>query len=812
MGLSEIRHLNHKGADNLFELIVSRPRVRQSRNRRHPSTITEYISSSTASSKMAAQDPAAWLRSHREPSARNLLKVTLRLRSGRGQPNSKDLSGALLETMRLNNGALQYSSRPLAWKALWSLVDQLLDDAGKLLILLERNPEEADETVMLAMRSALAIRALKGYFRRSYDEQVPWEEIEYLLALFVEAQTRYSTLAFLVTGTDRITTHLKFFLEKVDELRKKYHDRPDCEDAMKEMKQPIGERSQVRAQVDVDQRMAAITEDFVLLRDWHSLGELVDALKTAIDALQLSETDWKEWGWLALQRSLFLAGEKMKNTSGSPNLSSHYVQFVELAVAEGIRKVLCNGIRDTQEHSPSGTNADALTMSVLESKEERQRLVEDLKRVLKTVSTMLLEAEYELEKKRRNYLDAWQTMRVKASQRKAKADAGDLVYSEVESILEWENKTKNVSDITKLIDELRTMASNRRYIEVIPSLKKDLISRESKHFNEILYAAVAKHCPQHIQRILQLLEWRCAQSLRIYQDDLNKAFSTGVGDSGTASSRAVGRAVSALKAIEDCEQSVKCYAVEGGLQALASRWHKDDHTPPLLELYSPSLFGRNLRNHLNHDDLAVRLCFPTSMELSSLWTLVKDGGVSVSGGAEPRRTSIEPTDENTALLRLVQLKGDLFRGAREGDLVKVQHAVELGVDISSRDCQGRTLLHAAAEAGQAHVVDWLLRLGPGAVDPLARDWKGRSALHNAATKEVAEALLTAGQVDPDMMWFTPLHTAARSGRAEVVQALIPHFDLNAHDNAWDLTPLHLAALAGDRGTVRLLLLAGARYE
>ncbi|XP_026289615.1 uncharacterized protein LOC113214461 [Frankliniella occidentalis] len=824
---------------------------------------------------MAVRDD--WLRSHREPRVRNLLAVTDTLRSGRGQPGPEELSGALLEAMRTNNVKqlqevlskvkdyqlledsltaawckaraqglplskdmeqcavyymvlLRYElsprsrrkdkPRPLGWDALWGLVglvDQLRADVRRLLDLLKL--EEADEAVTLAMRSALAIRAVKGFFYRSYGE-VPWEEIEYLLALFIEARTVYRTLAFLVASKDRITAHLEFFLEKVEELRTKHTGRSDTNAAMKEMmKAPKGKRAEKTTSKAVGKQMADILEDFALLRDWQSLKVIVEALEAAIAALQLPGEDWKNWGWLGFQRGLFLAGEKMKNSWTSPNLSSRYVKLVEVVAAEGIRKVLCNGIRDVQEHSAPGSNADELTMSVLDTDEERTHLKEELGRLLHSIKTMLQEAELEVTQKRMDppeIIHNRLTERVVASIGNADMTSDrNWVYGEVKRLLEDVNKGKNNSELEALIRDLnhslhRKLVTFNRFSNTLTRSIKDR-----------MYNVVTRHCPQHIQRIHQLLEWRSAQGLSIFQDDLNnKSSNAGGGSCGSSS-----RACSALEAIpsgrEDNESLIR-HAVEGGLQALASRWHRDDHAPPLLDLHAPALFGRQLRNHLNHRDLIVRLCSPTTRELSSLWSLLLYKAIDVERGAEPRlRDPTESAAENAEVLRLARLKDAMFRGAREGDLDELQRAAGLGVDISrrdclgvdisSRDCRGRTLLHAAAEAGQARVVDWLLQLGAGAVDPLATDWEGRSALHGAATAEVAESLIAAGRVAPDGYGWTPLHAAALSGRTAVVRALLPHYDLHAKDNAGG-TPLHLAAGGGHAEAVRLLLLVGARWE
>ncbi|XP_026275707.1 uncharacterized protein LOC113204667 [Frankliniella occidentalis] len=865
------------------------------------------------------EDAAAWWRSHRAARVRNLLDVTDKLRSGRGQPSAEDLSDALLEAMRADNKKqLEYivhrvedgrlweeslaaawrrarvqrlplredmqkcavdimvqlrygrtteelsgellkalrdnsvegvedllctvsnvrlkkdsleaarcqapaqgvflrkpmktflkgllsgysellsKEQTLGWEALWGLVDRLLDEyLPSLIDLLRPNGEEEDEAVELATLSVLGIRELKGHFHRS-----TWEEVEYLLVLFVEARTVYKTLAFLVASADRIRVHLEFFLEMVKGLRTTCSSLQDRKKALKEMK---------KAPTVPDQRL---DKDFALLRDWHSLDEAVQALEAAIAALQLPSKSWKEWGWLALRRGLFLAGEKMKNTWSSPNLSVRYTKLLELTAPEGILKLLCRGIRDVQEHPRvPGSNAEALTMSDLDSEQRRKWLEEELGRVLHTVSAMLTEAESDLLAKKGKNLNIAQRWRVNSSLRsKYVTPDTNVVYREVKKHLEAANRGKNDKELEKIIKELGDLLCQKNTIDVFPNKLHELVLLTEN--NHKIYQAVVQHCPQVFSRIRQLLDWKGAEGLSKFQADLNESSCIGSGP-GEASRHAIERALSALEAIRrdsKHEGPVRPYAIEGGLQALASRWYKDDQAPPLLVAHEPALFGRQLRNYLNHQDLAMKLFFPSHRECSSLWTLlfVRRSLVADRPGVTHRvRELAAAAPLNAEVLDLARFKDAMFRGARRGDLAEVQRAAGFGVDISSRDCRGRTLLHAAAEDGQASLVDWLLKTK--AVDPLARDWEGRSALHCAGTGEVAELLLAAGRVAPCDYGCSPLHSAAFSGRADVILALIPHYDLHAKDGTL-LTPLHLAAGGGHEAAVRALLQAGARYE
>jgi len=121
---------------------------------------------------------------------------------------------------------------------------------------------------------------------------------------------------------------------------------------------------------------------------------------------------------------------------------------------------------------------------------------------------------------------------------------------------------------------------------------------------------------------------------------------------------------------------------------------------------------------------------------------------------------------------------------------------------------------------------------------------GRTTLHSAPNWTVAERLIREGaDVNArDRFGMTPLHTAVRAGRNDVVEVFMAHgadvnarsdrgqtplfwavagegkqmaerliahgADVNARDN-YGMTPLHCAAAAGHEAAVRALLAAGA---
>ncbi|KAK2592063.1 hypothetical protein QQS21_010242 [Conoideocrella luteorostrata] len=152
----------------------------------------------------------------------------------------------------------------------------------------------------------------------------------------------------------------------------------------------------------------------------------------------------------------------------------------------------------------------------------------------------------------------------------------------------------------------------------------------------------------------------------------------------------------------------------------------------------------------------------------------------------------------------------LDEAAAAGNHVIVQLLLAMGTNPNSRDRDGWSAIHWAAEEGHLEVVRLLLESG---ANVNAVSSYGTSALHCAANgghATIVELLLShhADALKTNCHGWTALHHAAYMGHSQVAQVLLEdkHVQMNAsqQDNhGWSV--LHLAVYSRDLATIKVLL-------
>ncbi|OJD34860.1 ankyrin repeat protein [Diplodia corticola] len=186
-----------------------------------------------------------------------------------------------------------------------------------------------------------------------------------------------------------------------------------------------------------------------------------------------------------------------------------------------------------------------------------------------------------------------------------------------------------------------------------------------------------------------------------------------------------------------------------------------------------------------------------------------------------------PSHLNRAPLWHACVRGHFFVARA---LLRRQTRRRMRVDVGRVDGMGRTPLHWAAALDHWRIVGLLLEHG---ADPYGRDRLGKTPLGLAkeCSADKAECALSWFEEEWLLSWveergvlnyrmivvggggvWTPLHIAARGGRAAMVEMLLMRGDDAGAATATRETPLHLAALGGFVEVVRALLAKGADVE
>jgi len=151
---------------------------------------------------------------------------------------------------------------------------------------------------------------------------------------------------------------------------------------------------------------------------------------------------------------------------------------------------------------------------------------------------------------------------------------------------------------------------------------------------------------------------------------------------------------------------------------------------------------------------------------------------------------------------------EFLRAAADGKRETVRQFLQAGLSVNSRDQNRDTALIAAAKAGHYKIVTDLMKRRAKLNH---RGHYGRTAMLRACEaghRQIAEYLLIFGAdlTTPDDMGWTPLTIAAYEGQAEIVRLLIPD-TLPQLDQA-----LLAAAIGGNGETIGVLAQAGAGVE
>ncbi|XP_075707390.1 uncharacterized protein LOC142741953 [Rhinoderma darwinii] len=256
--------------------------------------------------------------------------------------------------------------------------------------------------------------------------------------------------------------------------------------------------------------------------------------------------------------------------------------------------------------------------------------------------------------------------------------------------------------------------------------------------------------------------------------------------------------------VKYCTQKYLCNVTEGhSMLAMSLSTRAPDLSPAEVAQLAKHLLLADIRG-LEPSHLALWLVWTevpvsdclasnVSLELEVLQLLLL---------ARPKVDGASIVDDSSALKRTLE------RG------ISLEFLLEMGGGLNQRDRAGRTLLAAAAHAGNLDAVKLMLSRGANLE---ATDEDGQTPLGLAAHQghlSVVELLLEHGSRHDhsDSRGWTPLRAAAWGGHTEVVESLIA-FGAQPDTSGPDgRTALRAAAWGGHEGPVKALLKAGAEID
>ncbi|RDW81613.1 ankyrin repeat domain-containing protein [Aspergillus mulundensis] len=127
----------------------------------------------------------------------------------------------------------------------------------------------------------------------------------------------------------------------------------------------------------------------------------------------------------------------------------------------------------------------------------------------------------------------------------------------------------------------------------------------------------------------------------------------------------------------------------------------------------------------------------------------------------------------------------------------VQALLRRGVDLKAKSTLGATALTLAVEGNQPDIVRWLLHAGASSSDPM----HFASHVEMRAYERRPAGRQGSAPISRESMFLY----AVRNGRLELVKVLIPYSDITQTQQDSGLNALQLAAKAGYRGLINVLL-------
>ncbi|GBM99856.1 Ankyrin-1 [Araneus ventricosus] len=233
--------------------------------------------------------------------------------------------------------------------------------------------------------------------------------------------------------------------------------------------------------------------------------------------------------------------------------------------------------------------------------------------------------------------------------------------------------------------------------------------------------------------------------------------------------------------------------------------------PFFLDSDFPFLIGKNLRNHLAHGNALINICLEDSCaqlleNVKKFLTQMSNDGKKIDKVIKCDCAKLERSIDYS--LEIIGTQGKLFTALEKGNLKEIEKCVNEGADVYGKDCNSSTCLHFAGRAPDIAAVKWALAKG---LDVSSKDNVGQSVLHTAAKfnrTEVIRYLVERKRTaldTCDVNGKTPLHVAVENGSNDVVE-YVSKLEINTTvKDKNGSTPLHSAIYRHNIDAAKMLL-------
>ncbi|GFR08356.1 ankyrin-3 [Trichonephila clavata] len=633
------------------------------------------------------------------------------------------IQSKILDIRFLHKNSNQNTSNRPSWSHIQKRIEMVVDAIS--FIKTYYWDASLDEKFFLKAEFTLKnIHVLKSLLKSTYNK-LPWEEIEFCLTIFIHCfKNRFE--ANLVYNSVLNKKKILMYLETFSKALSSEEESMQNSDVI-QLAKPLGRGKSLRnkAVKEILKSHPSFQDlyiDYKTVRDFYSL----ETMKTYADLGMSADATQKE-GQLAIMRVLQVIGEHLKSTIESPKLSEETANKLFSFLPFSTREVITN-LRDSLSH---GVEDDThFTRTII--KKKAHLFFKNIQTDISKINVAVSDALYGIK------INAICTIAREIRSCKRIEDVnkcfGSLFFSfetflsEVEKISLDNITNGDVDQLEELLSCLSNSMNNQTsYERGLFDQINSLLQKEK----EIIFSIRKSFLLNMIQlgRILRRSEKGTKREISDIHL-LDNSFSNPI-TSEESFLNIIGKLLKQLldsaKSRMNLEMNDQlCCIIWRIVQFMAFhmdniKWIKElkedsnTHNAFFLDGEYPLQIGRNLRNHLAHNNALINtLLGKGTIELLLnaqkilTKTPLKDGWKidTIMSCDSFKLSKVHVSD-----MLIVDNQRKLFIALEEGDMVKIHDCLMNGADIYGTDLDRSTCLHFSAKAKNIEAIKFVLQQG-----------------------------------------------------------------------------------------------------